>query len=57
MLLFVPTANPDGRERNARGNSKTVNVNRDHLNLASLDAQAIARVILDWQPDIAIEHH
>ncbi len=56
-ILFVPTANPDGREANARGNSENVDVNRDHLNLSSLEAQAIARLIRDWQPDIAIDHH
>ena len=56
-LLFIPTANPDGRETNSRGNSEGVDVNRDHLNLSSLEAQAIARVIRDWQPDIAIDHH
>jgi hypothetical protein len=55
--LFVPTANPDGREANSRENSEGVDVNRDHLNLSSLEAQAIARVIRDWQPDISIDHH
>jgi hypothetical protein len=56
-ILFVPSANPDGREANRRENSEGVDVNRDHLNLGSLEAQAIAKVILDWQPDIAIDHH
>ena len=55
--LFIPTANPDGREANSRGNSENVDINRDHLNLGSLEAQAMARVIRDWQPDISIDHH
>lgn len=56
-ILFIPTANPDGRAINDRENSEGVDVNRDHLNLSSLEAQAMARVIRDWQPDIAIDHH
>ncbi|HWL37753.1 MAG TPA: M14 family zinc carboxypeptidase [Frankiaceae bacterium] len=56
-ILFVPTANPDGRASNSRENSEGVDVNRDHLNLGSLEAQAMAKVIRDWQPDISIDHH
>lgn len=57
IILFIPTANPDGREANDRENSEGTDVNRDHLNLSSLEAQTMARVIRDWEPDIAIDHH
>lgn len=55
--LFIPSANPDGRASNFRENSEGVDVNRDHLNLGSLEAQAMAKVIRDWEPDISIDHH
>ncbi|HVF20624.1 MAG TPA: M14 family zinc carboxypeptidase [Mycobacteriales bacterium] len=56
-ILFVPTANPDGRENNARTNTESVDINRDHLNLVSPEAQVMAQVVLDYQPDISVDHH
>lgn len=56
-FLFVPTANPDGREANSRGNSDGVDVNRDHLGLDTNEARAMAKVVLDWEPDVALDLH
>ncbi|HEX2240939.1 MAG TPA: M14 family metallocarboxypeptidase [Actinomycetota bacterium] len=56
-ILFIPTVNPDGREANARGNSTGVDINRDHLNLETPEARAVASVVLEWEPDAVIDLH
>jgi len=56
-VLFVPTANPDGRELNTRENTSGVDINRDHLNLKSREGAAIGRVIRDWRPDVLVDLH
>ncbi|SDI71458.1 M28 family peptidase [Natribacillus halophilus] len=56
-VMFIPSANPDGRVADTRTNANDVDINRDHLNLEEPEGQAIGEVLEEFSPDITIDAH
>ena len=55
--IFIPAANPDGSVAVTRANANGVDLNRQHLQVDQPEVRIIGRVLRDWKPDIALDHH
>lgn len=56
-VYAIPTCNPDGIVRNARGSGNWVDINRDHLVLSQPETRNIAHVKQMYHPQIALDLH
>jgi Zinc carboxypeptidase len=56
-VVIVPRANPDGASRNQRVTQGGIDMNRDHLLLATPEAQALARLTRDYRPMVVVDAH
>lgn len=56
-VLIIPRANPDGAAHFTRDLANGINLNRDHLLLASPESRALARVMNGYQPDVTLDAH
>ncbi len=73
ILLFVPILNADGHERVSpfnrpnqdgpvegmgfRTTASGLNLNRDHLRLASPEMRTLIRLFNDWRPHLHVDNH
>src|SRR5438874_2390330 len=56
-LALVPSLNRDGAAHGTRTNARGVDLNRDHLWLASAETQALHRFVRTWRPHLIVDVH
>ena len=54
-VVVLPRANPDGAQAGQRASANGVDIDRDHLLLKTPEAQALARLVRDYQPLVVAE--
>ena len=56
-VIIVPRANPDGAAADQRVTAGGLDMNRDHLLLATPEAQALAKLGRDYRPMVVVDAH
>ncbi len=56
-ILYIPNANPDGFALEQRGNSFGTDINRDHLDMSTIEIRAMRTVIRDYDPKATGDYH
>ena len=56
-VAVIPEVNPDGTARRTRTNARRVDLNRDHLRLASAETQTLHRFVRSWRPHLVVDVH
>ena len=56
-VVLLARANPDGATLRQRGNADGVDINRDHLLLASAEARAVAALARRFDPIVVVDLH
>ena len=56
-VIIVPRSNPDGAAAGQRATQSGLDMNRDHLLLATPEAQALAKLTRDYRPTVVVDAH
>lgn len=56
-VIIVPRANPDGSATDQRATPNGLDMNRDHLLLYTPEAQALAKLMREYQPAVVVDAH
>lgn len=56
-LVFIPTANPDGRVLGQRQNATLIDMNRDHITQDQPEVIAMRDAVIDAQPLVFTDNH
>ena len=56
-VIIVPRGNPDGAAADQRVTQGGLDMNRDHLLLATPEAQALAKLTRDYRPTVVVDAH
>lgn len=56
-FVFIPNANPDGRELDSSRNGNEVNINRDFVLLSQPETSALDNAVLRYEPEVILDAH